>query len=209
VIQGNTIVLGTGQVNELGSFEVLENTGAGWGNPTVTRIVPREPRLHINSELGSWVDISADERTIVLGAPATSLPINVRRAWENGLALVFEKGVDWSDATETTLEPPSVKPAERFGESVHIQGNLIAVGSSGALGEGAVYLYRKGTSWADATVDLLMKDIKPTTPVGRMDGFGRSTDLFAGWLLVGAPMDRRVVDSGGAVYLYDISSMIP
>jgi VCBS repeat-containing protein len=104
------------------------------------------------------------------------------------------------------LQPVSVDADDRFGTSVSIGENLIAVGAirdeTNGIASGAVYVFERNqggsNNWG------LVKRIAPTNlPVN--SAFGTAVDLDGDWLAVGAP---KATISGapvapGAVFLYE------
>lgn len=131
--------------------------------------------------------------TLVVGAATTDSG--------RGSAYVFELGADGQFADSQALhvaEPPS---AARFGDSVAIYGNVIAVGATGTLrpdyahtGSDAVYLFdRKSDGWQARPVSVASKQTGNSS-------FGISVALLSETtLLVGAPDARAAGSIFGAM----------
>lgn len=210
VMKGNTLVIGTHPVNTTGQVEVIENTGSGWGMGAATVSILTSSDASSNDKFGSVVDISEDESTIVVGAPAKSkvLP-NGQNSWEHGSAYIFEKIGTWSLTTQTRVLPETIKPSVRFGSSVAISGNIIGVGSAQALGDGATYLYKKTSTWTAAAASaptLLMQHLTSTNAGYIFDEFGYTVSLCGSVLVTGAPYSSEVSSNRGYVYSHDLTT---
>ena len=97
-----------------------------------------------------------------------------------------------------SLSPSPVSANARFGASVAILGDLVAVGAPGeqnanGVGAGAVYLFRRSASGG---FGLAAKVVRPGGSSG--DAFGEAVALSADRLLVGVPSadDWRGADTG-------------
>lgn len=99
-----------------------------------------------------------------------------------------------------TYKNPSPEAGDRFGSSVSISGNLMAVGAPGvALGSaGRVFLF-------NPTTFLTMRIISnPHAASG--DAFGAAVALVGNKLLIGTPKDDNGAVDAGRAYLYDASN---
>ncbi|SEM73727.1 FG-GAP repeat-containing protein [Syntrophus gentianae] len=115
-----------------------------------------------------------------------------------GAAYIFlHKGNQWIFSEKLTAGDPL--PGAYFGQSVAMQGNLLAIGARNADSAGAVYLFhRTGKGWKEFA--------KVNPPDGiEDDQFGFSVALVGNVLTVGA---RRAnpdgVEDAGAAYVYAI-----
>jgi hypothetical protein len=101
--------------------------------------------------------------------------------------------------------PADLRAGDFFGTAVATDGQTLAVGAPGTdvmvgtsyLQEaGAVRLYtRSGNQWVQGAE---LTAAKPTAG----DRFGSSVALAGGMLIVGAPGADNIIDSGGAVFVF-------
>jgi hypothetical protein len=128
-----------------------------------------------NGYFGTSVSISGD--TVVVGAPG--------HLADQGAAYVFERNLggtdNWGELVELTASDG--KPGDRFGRSVAIHGDVIAVGAYLADSwEGSAYLFYRDLGGADN-----WGEAKKLPSSG--DQFGQSVALFEDTLVIGAPND--------------------
>lgn len=210
VMQGNTLVIGTHPVNNTGQIEVIENTGSGWGMGSASVSILVSSDASMNDQFSSTVAISEDESTIVAGAPAKSKTLpNGQSSWEHGSAYIFEKIGSWSLTTQNRLLPDTIKPSVNFGSSVSIYGNTVGVGSGQAFGDGAMYLYKKASTWTAAAVSaptILMQHQTATNAGYIFDGFGATSSLCGSILVTGAPYSSEAANNRGYIYSHDLST---
>jgi hypothetical protein len=106
-----------------------------------------------------------------------------------------------AQSLQATLVPSDPAPAQLFGQSVALQGDVAVVGASGdAANAGAAYVFRRTLGvWAEE-LKLEPADLEST------DLFGASTGLDAGLAAIGAPDALGVFGGGspgpGAVYVF-------
>ena len=166
-------------------------------------------QVNITGEVGAALDM--DGGTLVIGDPGAAFQRSDGTTIEDaGIVYVFElRDGQWvqhallhSSGREDSrivhpLEPLTV--GERFGQSVAVDGDLIAVGASGgnegAHGAGTVYIFqRQGSQWVE--------EVKLTVADSRVNQqLGRAVALSGGMLVAGAP--RR---EDGAVYSYALAN---
>jgi hypothetical protein len=137
------------------------------------------------SEAGSWFGaaVAASGDAVVAGSP--------ERASQTGEAFVFRRtGQSWVE--EARLVASDAADDDRFGASVAIDGDVIAIGAPGAGGNsGAAYLYRKvGTTWTESRV----------APTGSDDLFGTSVAVAGDIAVIGAPGENA---EAGAAYVFE------
>lgn len=143
--------------------------------------------------VGSAVAITADEATVVVGAPQTLVAGNVR-----GRVAVFTRsGVTWTE--EAVLDSSSANTPDqiRFGAALAVDGNTAVVGAPGFddganVDEGRAEVFtRSGIVWSAGTA------IGGTGDAG--DLFGTSVSLIESMAIaVGAPeADLVTVDNDG------------
>lgn len=210
VMRGNTLAIGTHPVNSTGQIEVIENTGSGWGMGAASVNILTASDASQNDEFSTVLAISEDESTIVAGAPARSKPLgNGQSSWQHGAAYIFEKIGSWSLTTQTQLSPATVKPSVKYGSSITISGNTIGVGSSQALGDGAVYLYKKTSTWTAAAASaptLLMQHLTVNNSGYIFDNFGWTVSLCGNVLVTGTPYTSEVSNNRGYIYSHDLTA---
>lgn len=150
---------------------------------------------------GWSVDIDGD--TAVIGAPFERSDANVvdgdqsnNELLDAGAAYVFVRsGSSWIQ--QGYLKPSDPKLTARFGSSVAVSGDVIAVGSPraddpGLSESGVVYVFRRnGNTWSEeARLSTQFADTQ--------DFFGRELALDGDTLVVGAPLeDSRASGIGG------------
>ncbi|MDI6712571.1 MAG: cell wall-binding repeat-containing protein [Anaerosomatales bacterium] len=141
-----------------------------------------EPSCRFGSAVAIWGD------TMAVSAPAAA----VETITAAGKVAVFERrGVRWIPAQ--TLAAPTPRLAGRFGESLAIRGDVMAVGAPlEDSGSGAVYIFvRSGGIWTFSA------RIPPPWLEARR--FGWSVSLYGDKLAIGCPMANV---SRGAVFIY-------
>ncbi|OPY89177.1 MAG: hypothetical protein A4E72_01190 [Syntrophus sp. PtaU1.Bin208] len=116
-----------------------------------------------------------------------------------GAAYVFlHKGNQWIFSEKLTASDPLA--GAYFGQSVAIQGNLLAIGARNADSAGAVYLFhRTGKGW---------KEFAKVNPPDGLDDdqFGFSVALSENVLMVGARRaDPDGLTDAGAAYVYALN----
>ena len=143
-----------------------------------------------NDLFGNAVAISGD--TAVVGAWQDKIGANTLQ----GSAYVFVRSnSDWL-LQQQLVASNGPLAGLRFGYSVAIESNTIAVGAWGDGSYGAVYIYtRTGTNW------LLQQKLAPTNTTSVAD-FGWSVSLSGDTVLIGAPS----ASSGGSAYVYTRSN---
>ncbi len=148
--------------------------------------------------LGSAVAISGN--TIVAGAPDTTVGSHV----DQGAALVFVKPASgWANATETAELTASDGAADdRFGQSVAISGETIAIGAPGHEYEhggdhGAVYVFKPASSWATA-----MQSAELTASEAGPDEVGAAVAVSGDTIVAGAPLHHPVAGGQGEAFVF-------
>jgi hypothetical protein len=97
---------------------------------------------------------------------------------------IFDKTYKgWTDVTPNGLTGSDTSPGDGFGASVAIGSNEIAVGAPMNAGQGATYIFTKGTKGWSQTGEVIGTD----TAAG--DTFGQSVSISGSTLVVGAPMN--------------------
>ena len=187
-----------------GAVYVFQRTGTNWAQQAYLKLSNTEG----GEEFGRAVAISGD--TIVAGAAlewSAATGVNGDQADNSapvaGAAYVFvREGTNWTQ--QAYLKASNTEASDRFGDSVAIDGDTIAVGAvfedSGATGangnqfdnsitnSGAVYVFvRTATNW---TQQAYLKASNPGTSIRSGftigDEFGTSVSVSGGTLVVGA-----------------------
>lgn len=214
-------------VEDSGAAYVFVRSGTTWTQQAYLKASNAGPF----DTFGSGVSLSAD--TLVVGAEqesssATGIDGNQAddTALESGAAYVFVRtGTNWSQ--QAYLKASNTDAADRFGESVTIDGDTVVVCAekewSGSIGvdadqsdnsieeAGAAYVFvRDGTTWSQQAY------LKATNP-GDEDNFGDSCDLSGDLLVIGAwaedsdsngvnsDQDDNSANRVGAAYVFERS----
>jgi hypothetical protein len=148
-IQGDTIVVsGTvanGNTPSSGAVYVYTRNGSDWSTSLPTESILAASDGSAQDHFGYSIDLDGDK--LVVGAEAKQ---------NRGGAYLYEKGVTgWDSAIETILDASDLQTGDRYGSSVAIDGNTIAVSApyhSGANEKsGAVYLFDGSGGWNNPT----------------------------------------------------------
>ena len=135
------------------------------------------------AELQYGYAVAADEQWIAVGAPA----LGVRGS--HGAVYVYDAS---TYQLRHTILNPTVNPLARFGWSVSISDNVLAVGAPGANGDqGQVFSY-----WIPSGV--LRDSFSPSNST-QLTRFGTSVSIVGDRLAVGAPLGA----DGGNVEVFD------
>lgn len=167
------------------------------------KIIPDDQE--IKAEFG--YDIGLDSDLIVVGAwqqgDGQSTVPNTYTPRADGAAYVFDVT---SGEQLLRLIPNGLAPSDRFGVSVAISGDRVAVGAygvdSGVFGEpgfasrmGAAYIFDSATG--EERLKVMAAD------GAAQDWFGRTLDLDGDRLVVGALYADAVGEDSGAAYVFD------
>jgi uncharacterized repeat protein (TIGR01451 family) len=178
---------------------------AGLAGALVAFTAPAPARAHARSceliqrepQAGEWFGfaMAADGKRLAVGAPGDPSALQGR-----GTVYVFQRnGASWGQG----LPLQSGAVGDRFGVSVALQGNRLAVGAPSAIGArapaaGAVFLFEwNGSAW-------VAERIVPADGE-RGDEFGSAVALAGDTLVVGAPGDGDRGSLAGAVYVFQRS----
>ena len=204
-VSGDTVVVGApNENNARGAVYVYVRPTGEWTISTISETAKLTVSgLGNGSEFGASVAISGD--TIVVGAPGEEA--------DKGAAYVFVRPAsgDWQNVTAAdarlTETEPARQPDDRFGASVAVSGDTVAIGAPATddtTHPGMAYVFsRPGSGWTDATPNAILSD----TNVAVGDSFGQSVATHGNTVVVGAPLDdfgangTTQVDRGSA-YIY-------
>lgn len=98
-------------------------------------------------------------------------------------------------ASSSKIVPPEGSPGGRFGSSVATSGSVAVIGSPGARGAGAVYLFG-----LDGDARMLEEILPEAATEG--DDFGSALDLEGNLMVVGAPLHEHDGYIAGAAFVY-------
>jgi len=188
-VSGNTVVA-SGALNnaQIAAYVYLQPL-TGWRDMTETAKLNASDQQN-NDGFGQAVGISGS--TIVVGSPFATVNGNP----DQGAAYVFVKPVSgWKSTTETAkLTASDGVSYDVFGVSIAIRGDTVAVGASGARGNGywgAVYLFVKPQGgWK--TTSAFQAKLKTFDAYGYDIAFAYYNALAIGngVVVVGAPDDH-------------------
>ncbi|MEM7246104.1 MAG: thrombospondin type 3 repeat-containing protein [Acidobacteriota bacterium] len=120
-----------------------------------------------------------------------------------GAAYVFRRAADGSWSQEEKLLASDGAMTDRFGSSVAVSGDTIAVGSwlddAAGVDSGAAYVFKRDAG--SGTWDQLHELTGPATEAG--DWFGIAVTLSGDTLVVGARHERVVVSHAGAAHVFE------
>lgn len=136
-----------------------------------------------NDHFGSVVAMDGD-LALVAGITRASVHAFYRQAEYN-----------WVHADELGMP---LQSQYRFGSSLAIRGDLVAIGAKAAVGSGGVVLFAPGAGMEWQRGETILP---PDPPAGQE--FGAALVLTDSWLAVGAPQDGIAGIDAGAVYLYE------
>ncbi|MBN2041942.1 MAG: hypothetical protein JW864_18045 [Spirochaetes bacterium] len=122
-----------------------------------------------------------------------------------GAAYIFERGTDGTWTEKAILHASDYDDGYYFGISVSISNDYSVVGSYGADGGGAAYIYERDSegTWTEATI-LTSSDLESS------DRFGEVVSINGNYVLIGAVNedggdDTNATDSGSA-YIFERNS---
>jgi VCBS repeat-containing protein len=157
------------------------------------------------AEFSTGLGLSGD--TLVVGAPRR----DTSEGSDSGVAYVYERnagtGLPWGQVA--SLLPTELNPSDFFGQSVAIDGDLIAIGAPFAeysglpLNAGAVFLFRRDPANRNAWLPL-ERLLPPAGTTGPNDNFGWSVAIRGSTLLIAAPRASAGSEPlAGRVYVYE------
>ncbi len=199
-VNGNTAVVGApyhdGVQADSGSAYVYERIGDSW-----SYAAKLTPSVEQNGALFGW-SVAVDGDTIVIGARKADVGVQA----DAGAVYVFEKPLTgWTDMTETALLTASdIRALDKFGNSVAISGDTIAVGSSdddwGRTDAGSIYVFEKpGANWVSMTqtAKLWASDREA------YDNNGFCVAIDGNTIVSGAYRNDDAGASSGSVYIFE------
>jgi hypothetical protein len=170
------------------AYLFARNQGGANSWALVRTIVPTTPVA--GSAFGTSVDIDGD--TLVVGAP--------NETTSQGAAYIFSRnqgGADTWGQVQRIVGSTSVAD-DRFGNSVTISGDTVAVGAPQATtGAGAVFVFARNQGGADTWGQVV------ALPGAAGSAFGTAVSLFNDTLIIGAPGRSTAPNTGnGAAFVH-------
>jgi hypothetical protein len=189
-IEGDTIVVGAPDSNDVGAAYVFERVGDAW----IETAKLRAPIPSLNDDFGATVALSSG--VALIGASGDD-----DAGTSAGTAYVFRRSGGGSWPLESQLTASDATASDSFGCSVTLDGDTAVVGADGdddhGSGSGAAYVFaHQGSGWIEQA-----KLTAPDAVSG--DSFGQAVSIDGASVAVGAP-NREGGGSpyGGGVYLF-------
>jgi uncharacterized repeat protein (TIGR01451 family) len=191
-LTGGTAIVGAANRLETGAVWVWTGSGSTW---TVQARLD-DAGTATGDAFGS--SSALEDTTLVVGAPYD----DTASGRDSGAVYVFERvGTAW-ELRQKLLPPPRMSDpgseGPRFGTSVALSGDRLAVGAPRARQQGRVLVFTRSSGSWSATAELA-----PSDP-SFYAGFGSAVALRGAWLLVGAPQADSATTTG-AVYAFEES----
>lgn len=193
IVAGAPLEDGAGNLLDAsGGVHLFENDGQIWRESKKLGVT--NPAA--SDEFG--YSVSVDGNTAVVGAWTKASPLA-----NSGAAYVFQRNESsangWGEVAVLTASNGSA--ADRFGVSVGISGDVIAVGADRASGTGAVYIFRRNEGGADNWGEVA---ILRASDAATDDHFGWAVAVDRGTLVVGAYGKSGGAGSGntGGAYIF-------
>ena len=200
-LSGDTLAVGAfGEGGSSGAVYVYVRDGASWTQQAWLKA----SNANAMDTFGHAVAIDGD--TLVVGASAEDSAATTvdgdqanNAASSSGAAYVFVRtGMTWTQ--QAYLKSSNTAADARFGTSVAISGDVVAVGASGdasaGTNTGGVYVFaRTGTTWTQQAA------LRASNAAARA-AFGTRVALSGDTLAVGAPYEATGSSQSGAVYVF-------
>ena len=193
-ISGDTAVVGA-YGNGTGSVYIFTRQGDGNWLETA-KITPADGGN--GDEFGRNVSVDGD--TIVVGARH-----NDEAGEDSGATYIFNRQGDGSWTQTAKLTAADAAPGDRFGYSVFLKGNTLAIGAynddDNGTDSGSTYIFQRQ---ADGSWTQVNKIIAPDG--AETDWFGYSVSTDGNNLIVGAFRDDDNGNQSGSAYIYSLDS---
>ena len=215
---GSTLVVGAfredGDGSLGGAFNGFNNnSGAAYvysrdsGGSWLEQALLRASNLDVGDQFGSSVAMSGD--TIVVGAPFEDSNPALGNAnnslTDSGAVYVYVKDGNGNWIEQALLKASNAGSGDRFGNSVAIYGDILAVGASFedsiAGDSGAVYVFTRDVNGLWSQQQLLK-----AANTNSNDLFGGSISISEDRLVVGAVFEDSVFPNSGAAYVFERDS---
>lgn len=176
-----------------GAAFVLRASGGAW----FSQVELTDAQLGSGAQFGA--SVACSENVLAVAAPNASEGVGAGA----GRVRIFDRVTQTWSAGQV-VRAPFPDPGDRFGESVSLSGNWLAVGSPGdddwEINSGAVYVFERvgGT---------FVQRAKLRAPVPQAEAwYGSSVAVRDGMLVVGAPFENRLGFDDGSAYVYRIDA---
>lgn len=191
-VASTTALAGAPERGNGGSAFILRFDGGAWFSQVEVTDSDAGPNAAFGAAVTCSLDVSA------IGAPESTEGVG---AGAGRVRIVDRVGQVWTSGQ--VLRAPFPDPGDRFGISVALDGDLLAVGAPGdddlELNAGAVYVFKR----TGGQFNLASKLRAPTSILE--DGFGSALSLRNGVLVVGAPRHDAVAENAGAAFVYSVA----
>jgi len=187
-ISGTTIAAGAPEDDQNGAYS---------GSVSVFRDLSLEQTIYgylpgASDLFGNSVSLDGD--TLAVGAPG----FDTSGKTDDGMVVVFTRsGTTWSYVASGLVYAPDGVSGDRFGDTVALSGNWLAVGSPGRqTSRGAVYIFQwSGSAWTYVKTFV--------SPVTSDTNYAEDSMQMAGeWLVVGAEIRNYSFTRDGVAYVY-------
>lgn len=185
----NTLLIGSNNADDVasnsGAAYIFEKVNGTWTQ--IQRLKPAD--LVAGDNFGFNLDLEDSTAVIISNGGASN----------DGAAYVFTKtGSTWTQTQK--LLPADLATGDRFGYSIGISGNTLAIGSiyddDAGANTGAVYIFNKsGSSWSQ-TQKILPND------AAAGDEIGVGLDIYGDTLIFGSIRDDDKGTDTGAAYVF-------
>jgi len=152
---------------------------------------------------GLYVSISKDHAIVgAIGEDTAGVGLDA------GAAYIYYRNMgganNWGEIT--ILYASNAEPADYFGDSVSIDGDIVVVGASGVdtggSNAGAAYIYHRNSGGADNWGEL---NILYASNSASEDRFGTSVSISGGYGVIGAYLQDAISLDAGAAYVYKLA----
>ncbi len=197
-LDADTLVVGTTQDNAAYLFGRDRDGVENWGE--ITRVMASDAPFRFGAP------VALDGDTLVVGAARDDDACGVPVDCDTGAAYLFERDLggaeNWGERTKITASDAGF--FARFGSSVAIRGDTVAVGAfldngNGLTDSGSAYLFERDLGGTDNWGEL---DKLNAADGAAGDEFGNAVSVDGGTLIVGAHLDQDVCCSSGAAYVF-------
>lgn len=198
-ISGSLVAVGTpGDDSGAANAGLVYVFDASAPNPALPQLVVPNPEPGSGDEFGKSVAITGN--LLVVGVPSDD-----GDGVDSGRAYVFNLAGSTPTTPMAILLNPSPAAGDRFGGSVAIVGNRVAIGAAGddATGTDSGRAYVYDLSSPSPTVPVLSVD-NPTAAAG--DEFGTAIAISSDRLAVSAPGDDVGASNAGVTHLFLLAS---
>ncbi len=209
-LQGGTAVIGAhlhdGAAADEGAAYVYERDDAGTPNDPSDDTWPQTAKLVSSQPLAEALfarAVGVDGNTCVIGSSQdTGATVN------SGAVYIFERDASGAWLESQILSTPDGEDADRFGESVAIDGNRIVAGVPGdddvADRAGAAYQIERIAAGWTVTTKFTSSEVDPSAALGTE----MTVDVSGSSAVFGSPFGSLDIALGGSAYLVDLDGCL-